>query len=109
MPIQISQPNRSTMRLVFQLALSACTLPGAQKEIQDASNYFEYVWITEDKREAEGSSTEQKPKGESAVEKHGIDSPQAQGVRDARRAANIKKKQAAKESPKSEEGEKEAQ
>lgn len=91
MSIQISQPNRSTIRLVFQLALSACTLPGAKKEIQDASNYFEYVWATEDKQES-AANEDSKSKGDTAVEKHGIDSPQAQGVRDARRKVNVKKK-----------------
>lgn len=88
MPVQVYQPNRSTMRLVFQLALSACTLPGAVKEIQDASNYHEYLWDAADKKDA----AKEKPEttDESAVAKYGINSPEAQAVRDVRREARLK-------------------
>lgn len=51
MALNIHEPTRSTMRLIFQLALSASELPGARKEIQNASNYHEYLWLEEDKKE----------------------------------------------------------
>src|SRR5688572_26746659 len=109
MPLQIYPPNRSTMRLIFQLALSTCTLPGATKEIKDASNYYEYLWNAQEEQEARKEKPTPAP-DESAVAKHGINSPEAQGVRDARTAArktaeaekkkpNVKKKGATETTP----------
>lgn len=84
--MNFQQPSRSTMRMIFQLALSACQLPGAIKAVQDASNYHEALWEMNDRKEAEKPGGEA-PSDNSAVAQHGINSPQAQGSRDARTAA----------------------
>ena len=96
--ISVREP-RAITRLVYGTAIRAAVTQGEQAEIAAALQWYETKWQVQD---AQQQGALQTPAGEpprkvSAVEQHGMDSPEAAAMREARRQARIAAAKAAEE------------
>lgn len=99
--ITLNPPTRATMRMIFELALKGAAHPNTKQEIGNAYNYMEVLWMQEDQRRTEDDSQKPAtpPSSKSAVERHGVDSKQAQAKRSQRKAQRQAAKETASQKP----------
>lgn len=98
----IRQPEpRAITRLVYGHAIRVAASEGERRDLEAALQWYELRWRVEDEMRRQrqqgqaaggnGGNPADAPPAEprkfSAVEQHGIDSPEAQAMREARRAA----------------------
>lgn len=108
--VNIAPPTRNELRAVFECAAANAKTPGIRQLALDVSQYHELMWMARDKVDAQAKADEAAktppppPDGNagadgataatperqlSAVEQHGINSPEAAAMCAARKAKRL--------------------
>lgn len=105
--VTIKQPSRTTMRMIFELALRGAMLPATQGDVTEAATWHELMWKRDDQAAEKAAQTPPAPPApptepdaptepppppaapKSAVEEFGLDSPEAEAKRQERREKRL--------------------